>query len=110
MGNHFLVYGVDASEESDPENPQYNWDVEVGFSSRWRLEAVKDRLQSRLRVGAALNGIEDIAQVLQSAAHGSTEHSVALMHRSDGVVIGLVNADPWSSGAWDAPYRTFDVY
>lgn len=125
--NHFLQYGVDFSLEDteDFTNPKFNFGQENGFSSRWRLQAVKSGLESLNRTSlystttssagssnlpknppplVGLGPEYGVAKILRYAAHGQTEHSIGFApeglrssHASfrKGPIISLANADPY---------------
>lgn len=130
QSNHFLQYGVDQAIESDALNPEYNFGEAVGFSSRWRLQAIRGVLESFNATGTKLHGLTSdssrsdvvrfgVDRVMQAPAHGYTEHSVAFAPRGariigvDGVEtrrprFALANSN--TGAMWDAPYLSWVEY
>ena len=131
QSNHFLQYGVDSASESDSLNPLYNFGEEVGFSSRWRLQAIRGVLESFNATGTKLQGLTTsssrdavrfgVDRVMQAPAHGYTEHGVAFAPRggkrivsADGKVersrprFALANSNV--GAMWDAPYLKWVEY
>lgn len=122
--NHFIEYGVDSEAEADPVNPVFNFGEEVGFSSRFRLEALRavvesinrtaDSISTRLR---GLDATYGAPRAIRAAAHGFTEHSIAV-HANSLVAgsrprIALANSNAQRTaalGAWDAPYGLWVEY
>lgn len=124
QSNHFLSYGVDKATESDPGNPSTNFGALVSFDSRWRLQVVRSTLDAINRtvssmLPTSLNGfgLDGSARILQAAAHGYTEHSVAFEPKGSGSAgtgrprFALANSDPrHDQERWDAPYHPYVVY
>lgn len=125
--NHFILYGVDADSESDPSNPEYNFGEAIGFSSRWRLQAIRSVLESINRTTEvnSLNKIssltigQSVSKIMRAPAHGATEHSIAFKPSSSKLYsnnrrdhqIAIANSQPWlTSEQWDAPYGTWIEY
>lgn len=104
--NHFHTYGV------DPDiGPRVNFGIPVYFSSLWRYESTSQLLQSweRNTVIRPVTGRERITKLLQTSAHGSTEHSIivepsAVAGRH---ILSISLAKMALPSFWDAPYLEF---
>ena len=109
--NHFVSHGVNASADpsDDPQSPWQNFGVPVGHETYWRYEALLSALRSRARNKQPIAGLADAASLLQRAAHGTTEHSVAFA--PERLEIALAIANPRQThGRWDAPYGQWTTY
>ena len=109
--NHFVRHGVNTSADpsSDPQSPWQNFGVPVGHETYWRYEALLSALRSRARNKRPVAGLVDAASLLQRAAHGTTEHSIAFAPES--LEIALAVANPRQThGRWDAPYGQWTTY
>lgn len=95
--NHGLVYGA------DPQRPGLSFGRDAGLSSRWRYEAGRARLEAWSRTGRKV-GTAEMRELLQTVAHGSTEHSIITRPdaREFEVAVASMQCEPW-----DAPYRAW---
>lgn len=124
QSNHFISYGVDESSEADPGNPERNFNATVGFSSRWRLQAIRSAIESINRTvsnnDCALNGLtgdRGVPRIMRASSHGATEHSIAVSsgRQVEGRYlmpkIAIANSKPWrNNGMWDGPYNEWIEY
>lgn len=93
--NHYLKYGV------DPDRPGLVLGAEPSFSSLWRYEAGMNTLEAWLRQKKPL-GTEEMRRLLQTVAHGTTEHSV--IFRANEMTLDVA-VDDLATDLWDAPYQ-----
>ncbi|HSW30076.1 MAG TPA: hypothetical protein VLH75_11385 [Longimicrobiales bacterium] len=98
--NHFMTYGV------DPDRPGFFFGKEAGFSSTWRYEAGMNTLEAWLRQKKPL-GTEEMRRLLQSVAHGTTEHSV--IFRANDMTLDVA-VDDLETDLWDAPYQPWVTF
>jgi hypothetical protein len=98
--NHHLRYGA------DPARPGTSFGKPPSFASHWRYEAGRHRLEGWLRTGRPI-GTAEMRELLQTVAHGTTEHSVITRPdaREIDVAVASMRAEPW-----DAPYRAWTTY
>ncbi|MCA8963614.1 MAG: hypothetical protein KDC48_01935 [Planctomycetes bacterium] len=98
--NHHLVYGA------DPDRPGTSFGRQPSPSSAWRYEAGQHKLQAWARTGRAI-GTAEMRELLQTVAHGSTEHSIITRPdlREFDVAVASMRAEPW-----DAPYRPWTTF
>ena len=98
--NHHHVYGADA------DRPGTYFGRTPSFSSRWRYEAGRHKLASWVRTGQKV-GTRQMRELLQTVAHGTTEHSVITRpdRREFEVAVASMRAEPW-----DAPYRDWQSF
>lgn len=75
------VYGA------DPDDSTLNFGQSVYFSSLWRYECIKDKVEAWGRINKKV-GMTEIVELLQTAAHGSTEHSV-VWQADDSKIFGV---------------------
>ncbi len=109
--NHFNVYGV------DPDlGPMYNFGRYQSFSSLWRYTAGNSKVQgySRSPITQGRVGVEQLAELLRTVQHGSTEHAIIynpLVDQHSGklaqIVFHVALASTDRTTAWDAPYLGF---
>ena len=109
--NHFIKYGV--NEETDPSSDKYspwlNFNVPVvspGSTSWWRHETVLNAVRSKVRVNKMTADFENAKRILQTAGHGTTEHSIVFLPNEK--VFAIAVATPFRE--WDAPYLTWFEY
>ncbi|MCA8956896.1 MAG: hypothetical protein KDC87_12535, partial [Planctomycetes bacterium] len=76
------------------------------FSSRWRYEAGKNLLETWTRQRRPI-GTTEMLRLLQSACHGTTEHSV--IFRANQKTIDLA-IDDLKADMWDAPYLAWQRF
>jgi len=89
--NHYLVY----------QNPNLEG---ASFSSLWRYEAGKNRVEAWKRADKEISSME-MQILLQTAAHGTTEHSIIYKYdRKKVITFEVALADLTFRGLWDAPY------
>jgi hypothetical protein len=125
QSNHFLSYGVDASTETDVGNPERNFNESIGFSSRWRLQAIRSAVESINRTVAyndctldGLTGDRGVPRIMRASSHGATEHSIAVSPGKPLITggrskptIAVANSKPWrNAGMWDGPYNEWIEY
>jgi hypothetical protein len=98
--NHHFSYGADA------DDPGTHFGRTPSFSSRWRYEAGRHKLEAWTRTGRAI-GTEEIRGLLRTVAHGTTEHSIVTRPdaREFDVAVASMKAEPW-----DAPYRDWTTF
>jgi len=98
--NHHLQYGVSR------ERPGPAFGREPAFSSRWRYEAGRHKLEGWARTGRRI-GTAEMRELLQTTAHGTTEHSVITRPdaREFDVAVASMAAEPW-----DAPHRAWTTF
>ncbi|MHB1192245.1 MAG: DUF2141 domain-containing protein [Longimicrobiales bacterium] len=98
--NHYMTYGV------DPNRPGFFFGKEASFSSVWRYEAGMNTLEAWLRQKKPL-GTEDMRRLLQTVAHGTTEHSV--IFRANDMTLDVA-VDDLETDLWDAPYQPWVTF
>lgn len=100
LSNHHLAYGVDAARSG------FSFGREPSFSSRWRYEAGRHKVEGWARTGRTI-GTAEMRELLQTVAHGTTEHSVITRPdlREFDVAVASMQAEPW-----DAPYRPWTTF
>ena len=98
--NHHLKYGVDADKPGMPFGKTPH------FSSRWRYEAGMHLVESWLRQGKKI-GTKEMVRLLQTAAHGTTEHTIIFRANQMSLDIAV---DDLAADMWDAPYRPFRTF
>ena len=98
--NHYMTYGV------DPNRPGFFFGKEAGFSSLWRYEAGMNTVEAWLRQKKPL-GTEDMRRLLQTVAHGTTEHSV--IFRANDMTLDVA-VDDLETDLWDAPYQAWVTF
>lgn len=98
--NHYLTYGV------DPRRPGFFFGKEASFSSTWRYEAGKNTVEAWLRQGKPV-GTAEMRRLLQTVAHGTTEHSV--IFRPNEMTLDVA-VDDLASDLWDAPYQPWVTF
>ncbi|WP_425398498.1 hypothetical protein [Aeoliella sp.] len=98
--NHHLGYGV------SPTRPGKVFDKTPSFSSLWRYEAGMHKLDAWYRIGRPI-GTDEMQQLLQTVAHGTTEYSIVTRpnQREVDVVVASMKSEPW-----DAPYREWTTF
>lgn len=98
--NHHHVYGA------DPDRPGTYFGRTPSFSSRWRYEAGGQKLASWARTGHKVGTLQ-MRELLQTVAHGTTEHSVITRpdQREFDVAVASMRNEPW-----DAPYREWRTF
>src|SRR5690606_20218262 len=102
--NHFHIYGV------DPDiGPSYNFGKQVYYNTLQRYGSGSDKVLSLSRTAHGQGDEKRIIELLRTAAHGTTEHSVLYHPRNGKVVFSVSNAD-MKLLAWDAPYLDFIEY
>ena len=111
--NHFVKYGV--NEKTDPSNDEYSpWEnfglpvASPGSTSWWRHAAILNAVRSKIRVNKMDHNFTNAKELLQTAGHGTTEHSILFSPNIKR--FGISVATPFVSGTWDAPYLTFYEY
>merc|ERR1712137_1088673 len=97
--NHFLKYRVEQSV-----GPSVCNGSPAAFSSLWRYEAAKNKLEALDRASNLQIDIEGMHSLLQEVSHGTTEHSIITKPGSKGssrlwISVAAVN------GAWDANFQ-----
>lgn len=95
--NHNLKYGV------DPDQPGMAFGKSAYFSSRWRYEAGMHLVESWQRQGRKF-GTKEMVRLLQTAAHGTTEHTI--IFRANAMSLDIA-VDDLAADMWDAPYQPF---
>ncbi|HEX5053648.1 MAG TPA: hypothetical protein VFZ65_17850 [Planctomycetota bacterium] len=98
--NHHLSYGA------DPERPGTSFGRAPAWSSRWRYEAGRQKLEGWARTGRKV-GTAEMRELLQTVAHGTSEHS--LITRPDARTFDVAVAS-MAPGPWDAPYREWTTF
>jgi hypothetical protein len=98
--NHFLSYGV------DPDRPGLYFGKEASFSSLWRYEAGMNTVEAWMRQKKPL-GTEEMRRLLQTVAHGTTEHSV--IFRANEMTLDVA-VDDLAADLWDAPYQRWVTF
>ncbi len=98
--NHYMTYGV------EPNRPGFFFGKEASFSSLWRYEAGMNTLEAWLRQKKPL-GTEDMRRLLQTVAHGTTEHSV--IFRANDMTLDVA-LDDLETDLWDAPYQPWATF
>ncbi len=98
--NHYMTYGV------DPQRPGLFFGKEASFSSLWRYEAGMNTLEAWLRQRKPL-GTEEMCRLLQTVAHGTTEHSV--IFRANDMTLDVA-VDDLETDLWDAPYQPWATF
>lgn len=98
--NHHLVYG------SDADRPGTSFGREPSFSSRWRYQAGSAKLEAWHRTGRRV-GTAEMRELLQTVAHGTTEHSVITRPDAREFDVAVASMQP---GPWDAPYREWTTF
>lgn len=98
--NHHLAYGA------DPDRPGTSFGQRPGFSSRWRYEAGMQKLDAWSHVDRRI-GTAEMRELLQTVAHGTTEHSIVTRPnaREFDVAVASLRPEPW-----DAPYREWTTF
>lgn len=98
--NHHLRYGADAAR------PGTSFGKEPAFSSHWRYEAGRHKLEGWARAGRKI-GTAEMRELLQTVAHGTTEHSIVTRpdRREFDVAVASMAPEPW-----DAPYRLWVTF
>ena len=87
----------------DPSAPLDNWGRRVYFSSLWRYEAGKNLVNVFAEYGVKV-GFAEMARLLQTVTHATTEHTIVLQDTgADGLVLHVAVAD-LRVGGWHAPY------
>jgi len=90
--NHYLTYQHPTLESAS-------------FSSLHRYEAGKSRVEAWKRADKEI-GIHEVQILLQTAAHGTTEHSIIFKYdRKKMITFEVALADLTFQGLWDAPYK-----
>lgn len=90
--NHYWSYHANPPQDCNGQTPS--------FSSLWRYEAGKDRIEGLMSsVGLSVRTNEMIS-LLQTVVHGTTEHSVIFLPNELKFHIAVAN----SNGLWEAPY------
>jgi len=98
--NHYLTYGV------DPDRPGFFFGKAADFSSTWRYEAGMNALEAWARQKKPL-GTAEMRRLLQTVAHGTTEHSV--IFRANEMTLDVA-VDDLESDLWDAPYQSWVTF
>lgn len=93
--NHHLKYG------HDPARPDLSFGLPAGFSSLWRYEAGSNLIEAWARAGRAI-GIAEMQRLLQTVAHGTTEHALIVIPQQKRVFIAV---DDLKADLWDAPFQ-----
>ena len=98
--NHHRKYGF------DPRRPDVVFDKRPSFSSLWRYEAGMHKLEAWDRIDKKI-GTEQMQQLLQTVAHGTTEYSIITRPNVGefDVAVASMKAEPW-----DAPYRKWTTF
>lgn len=104
VSNHFHVYGVDMDIGS-----HVNFGKQVYYSSLWRFTAGNEKLKSYSRNNKGKGDVEMLVKLLQTAAHGTTEHSIIYFPSNGKIKFAISNAKMNFTG-WDAPYLQFTEY
>ena len=95
--NHYLRYQYNATQ------PNVCNGGTASFSSLARYFTGSNRIEALGRAGRLLVDSAQMKTLLQSVAHGTTEHSIVV--RPNAMTIELAVAT--SNGLWDAPYEAF---
>ncbi len=98
--NHYMAYGV------DPDRPGFYFGKEASFSSLWRYEAGRHALEAWARQEKPL-GVAEMRRLLQTVAHGTTEHSVVF--RANEMALDVA-VDDLETDLWDAPYQAWVTF
>ena len=98
--NHFLKYGVHA------DKPGQAFGKTPYFSSRWRYEAGMHLVESWNRQEKKI-GTKEMVRLLQTAAHGTTEHTIIFRANQMSLDIAV---DDLAADMWDAPYQPFRTF
>eukprot|EP00192_Tetraselmis_astigmatica_P013101 CAMPEP_0117650134 /NCGR_PEP_ID=MMETSP0804-20121206/1376_1 /TAXON_ID=1074897 /ORGANISM="Tetraselmis astigmatica, Strain CCMP880" /LENGTH=327 /DNA_ID=CAMNT_0005455983 /DNA_START=202 /DNA_END=1185 /DNA_ORIENTATION=- len=103
--NHYLTY------RADPLRPGRCDGIKAGFSSLWRYEAGKNRVEAWLRAtarsgGGAAVGVLRMRELLRTVAQGTTEHSVIVLLDRMSLLVAVADVN----GAWDAPFREWKEF
>jgi len=100
MSNHHRVYGVDA------QFPMRVFGKPAHFNTLWRYEAGAAKLDSWHRTGQKI-GTEQMRELLQSVAYGTTEHAIITRPNQLEMDIAVASMKP---EMWDAPYRDWTTF
>jgi uncharacterized protein (DUF2141 family) len=95
--NHFRSYGVATRESSKV------FGHTASFSSRWRYEAGSSLVEAWTRRDHRI-GTAEMVRLLQTVAHGSTEHSI--IFRANQMTLDIA-VDDLAPDLWDAPFHRF---
>jgi hypothetical protein len=98
--NHPRKYGVDRLR------PDWVFDIKPSYSSLWRYEAGRHKLEGWHRTDRKI-GTPEMQELLQTVAHGTTEYSVVTRPnaREFDVAVASLKAE-----LWDAPYRQWTTF
>lgn len=97
--NHHLVYGAD-------EQSQRVFGNLPSFSSLWRYEAGKHKIESWHRTGRQI-GTAAMQELLQTVSHGTTEYSIITRPNQLEFDVAVASMKP---EMWDAPYRRWTTF
>ena len=97
--NHYWKY------HADPLRPQSCNGVTASFSSLWRYEAGKNKVESWVRSKVAVS-VTRMRELLQTVGHGSTEHSIIFLPDQMRFEIAVARAN----NVWDAPYNQWHSF
>lgn len=98
--NHPRLYGV------DPARPGYVFDLQPSYSSLWRYEAGRAKLEGWHRADRKI-GTPQMQQLLQTVAHGTTEYAVITRPNRLEFDVAVASLEP---EMWDAPYREWTTF
>lgn len=98
--NHHRLYGVDA------RRPEMVFDKNPSFSSLWRYEAGRHKLEAWSRTDHKI-GTAEMQELLQTVAHGTTEY--AIITRPNVLEFDVATAS-MDAELWDAPYRKWTTF
>ena len=94
------MYGV------RPDRPGRSFGRQPSFSSRWRYEAGKSLVEAWTRRQRPI-GTPEMVRLLQTVAHGTTEHSIVFRANQRTIAIAV---DDLAPDLWDAPFHGFKTF
>lgn len=90
--NHYWSYHANPPHDCNGQKPS--------FSSLWRYEAGKDRIEGLMSNASLTVGKTEMISLLQTVTHGTTEHSIIFLPNELRFHIAVAK----SNGLWEAPY------
>ena len=100
--NHYWSY-----PQLDQMHPERCNGIQASFSSLWRYEAGKNKVEAWTRGIAGLDvGIGKMRELLQTVGHGTTEHSIIFLPDQMRFEVAIAAAN----SVWDAQYREWHSF